>query len=67
VDHLSVTELQAGYRGSKDATLARHFQVVRLLAQGRTVAGTARLTGFVPRWVEELSGALQRLWAILAR
>jgi transposase len=53
-DHLSVTELQASYRGSKDATLARHYQVIWLLAQGRTVAETARLTGFVPRWVEEL-------------
>lgn len=53
-DHLSVAELQAGYRGSKDATLARHYQVVWLLAQGWTVAETARLTGFVPRWVEEL-------------
>jgi transposase len=53
-DHLSVTELQAGYRGSKEATLARHYQVIWLLAQGRTVAETARLTGFVPRWVEEL-------------
>lgn len=53
-DHLSVTELQAGYRGSKEATLARHYQVIWLLAQGRTVAETARLTGFVPRWIEEL-------------
>ena len=33
-DHLSVTELQAGYRGSKDATLARHYQVIWLLAHG---------------------------------
>ena len=54
VDHLGVAELQAGYRGSTDAKLARHYQVVWLLAQGRTVAETARLTGFVPRWVEEL-------------
>ena len=53
-DHLSVAELQAGYRGSKEATLARHYQVVWLLAQGRTVTETARLTGFVPRWVEQL-------------
>ena len=52
--HLSVAELQAGYRGSKDATLARHFQVIWLLAQGYTVPETARLTGFVRRWVEEL-------------
>ncbi|HEX5711936.1 MAG TPA: winged helix-turn-helix domain-containing protein [Solirubrobacterales bacterium] len=52
--HLSIAELQAGYRGSKDATLARHFQVIWLLAQGHTVAEAARLTGFVRRWVEEL-------------
>ena len=52
--HLSVAELRAGWRGSRDATLARHYQVVWLLAQGRTVTETARLTGFVPRWVEEL-------------
>ena len=54
VEHLSVAELQAGYRGSKAATLARHYQVIWLLAQGRTVTETARLTGFVPRWVEQL-------------
>ena len=54
VDHLSVAELQAAYRGSRDATLARHFQVIWLLAQGRSVSETARLTGFVGRWIEEL-------------
>ena len=53
-EHLSVTDLQAGYRSSREATLARHYQVIWLLAQGRTVAETARLTGFVPRWVEQL-------------
>jgi transposase len=54
VDHLSVAELRAGYRDSKDATLARHYQVIWLLAQGRSCAEAAQLTGFVPRWVEEL-------------
>ena len=53
-EHLSLAELQAGYRSSKEATLARHYQVIWLLAQGRTVAETARLTGFVPRWIQEL-------------
>jgi len=59
-DHLSIAELQSGYRGSKDATLARHFQVIWLLAQGYTVAETARLTGFVRRWVEELVARYNR-------
>ena len=54
LDHLSVAELQAGWRGSKDATLARHFQVIWLLAAGLGCAEVAQATGFVRRWVEEL-------------
>ena len=54
VGHLSVAELRAGYRGSGDATLARHYQVIWLLAQGRTVAEAARLTSFAPRWIDAL-------------
>ena len=54
VGHLSVAELRAGYRGGGDATLARHHQVIWLLAQGRTVAETARLTSFAPRWIDAL-------------
>jgi transposase len=54
VDHLGVAELQAGWRESKDATLARHYQVIWLLAEGRSCAEVAQLTGFVRRWVEEL-------------
>ena len=54
VGHPRVAELRAGYRGSGEATLARHFQVIWLLAQGRTVAATARLTSFAPRWIDAL-------------
>ena len=53
-EHLCVEELQARYRASRDATTARHFQVIWLLAQGRTVAETAALTGFARRWIEQL-------------
>jgi transposase len=59
-DHLSVAELQAGWRGSKDATQARRYQVIWLLAQGHTAAEVARLTGFVRRWVEELVARYNR-------
>jgi transposase len=52
--HLRVEELQARYRSSRDATEARHYQVIWLLAQGRNVAETAGLTGFARRWVEQL-------------
>jgi hypothetical protein len=53
-DHLSAAELQAGWRRSKDAPLARHYQVIWLLAEGRSCAEVARRSGFVRRWVEEL-------------
>jgi transposase len=53
-EHLGLAELQAGYRTSGDATLARHYQVIWLLAQGRSLAETARLTSFAGRWIERL-------------
>ncbi len=34
VGHLSLAELQAGYRMSGEARLGRHYQVIWLLAQG---------------------------------
>ncbi len=53
-DHLDPDELQAGYRQSTDATLARHYQVIWLLAQGRTCPEVALLTSLAPRWIERL-------------
>jgi transposase len=52
--HLGLEELRSGYRTSDDATLARHYQVIWLLARGRTCAEVAGLTGLAPRWVEQL-------------
>ena len=59
-DHLGVAELQARWRESRDATLARHYQVIWLLAEGRSCAEVALLTGFVRRWVEELVARYNR-------
>ena len=55
VAHLSVAELEARYRAARDATEARHFQAIWLLAQGRTFLEVAEVLAFVPRWVEELA------------
>jgi transposase len=52
--HLSIEELEDRYRACDDACTARHYQTIRLLAQGHTIAEVAELTCFVPRWVEEL-------------
>ena len=55
VEHLPVEALEARYRAARDATEARHFQAIWLLAQGRTVVAVAEVLAFVPRWVEELA------------
>src|SRR3712207_8384684 len=55
VGHLPVGELEARYRAAQDATEARHFQAIWLLAQGRTVLEVAEVLAFVPRWVEQLA------------
>lgn len=55
VEHLPVEALEARYRAARDATEARHFQAIWLLAQGRTVLDVAGVLAFAPRWVEELA------------
>src|SRR3712207_413430 len=54
-EHLHVEELEARYRAARDATEARHFQAIWLLAQGRTFLEVAEVLAFVPRRVEELA------------
>ena len=52
--HLSVEDLEAGFRSAMDPTAARHFQVIWLFARGDTIADVAAVTSFVPRWIEQL-------------
>ena len=52
--HLSVENLEAGFRLARDPTATRHFQVIWLLARGHTIADVAAVTSFVPRWIEQL-------------
>ena len=37
-DHLSVDDLERGVRSARDLTPTRHFQVIWLVARGRTIA-----------------------------
>ncbi len=39
--HLSVEDLEAGFRSARDPTAVRHFQVIWLLARGHTIADVA--------------------------
>src|SRR5215218_3834097 len=59
--HLPAEELEARYRSARNATEARHYQAIWLLAQGRTVLEAAEVLAFVPRWVEELAARYNKL------
>jgi len=52
--HLSVLELERHYRAAKEATAARHYQAIWLLAKGHTVLEVSRMTSFGTRWLEQL-------------
>jgi transposase len=55
VGHLPVEELEARYRAAQDATAARHYQAIWLLARGHTVLEVSEVLAFVPRWVTQLA------------
>src|SRR4028119_1927311 len=55
VEHSSVEELEARCRAAQDATEARRFQAIWLLAQGRTFLEVAEVLALVPRWAEQLA------------
>jgi hypothetical protein len=55
VEHLPIEELETRYRAARDATEARHYQAIWLLAQGRTFLEVGEVLAFAPRWVEELA------------
>ncbi len=52
--HLSVSDLERHYRAAKEATAARHYQAIWLLAKGHTVPEVSRMTSFGRRWLEQL-------------
>ncbi|MGH6840585.1 MAG: helix-turn-helix domain-containing protein [Methylocella sp.] len=52
--HLSVEELEERYVGCQDATTARHFQAIWLLARGHTVSQVSATIAFGERWIEQL-------------
>lgn len=52
--HLRVSELKRHTRAAKEATAARHYQAIWLLAKGHTVPEVAAMTSFGTRWLEQL-------------
>jgi transposase len=53
-EHLSLAELEQRYRRAHDPVERSHFQIVWLLAQGKTRAEVAAVTGYGVRWIGEI-------------
>lgn len=52
--HLSVEELQIRFRQAQTATQAHHYQIIGLLAQGKTTTQVMEITGYSRNWIYEL-------------
>lgn len=52
--HLSVKELETGYRQGKEPVLRTHYQIIWLLAKGMSTQEVAAVTGYSRSWIYEL-------------
>jgi transposase len=52
--HLNVEELTARYRAARDPVERGRWQMIRLLASGRSLQEVADVTGYSTRWVREV-------------
>jgi transposase len=58
--YLSIDELENRYRQSKNAIERTHYQTIWLLAQGKTTAEVAAVTGYGISWIYELVRSYNR-------
>jgi len=58
--HLSLEEIEERYRQATNATQRTHYQVIWLLAQGKTTAEVAQVTGYGKSWIYELVRSYNR-------
>lgn len=59
--HLSLEELEARYRGAKDAIERTHYQIIWLLAQGKRSCEVAEIMGYSRGWIYELVWGYNRI------
>ncbi len=52
--HLELDALERRYRQAHDPVARSHFQIVWLLAQGKTRTDVAAVTGYSERWIGEI-------------
>lgn len=54
VNHISTEELLVRYRQATQATERSHYQIIWLLATGKTTAQVAQVTGYTRIWIYQL-------------
>jgi transposase len=52
--HLSLDELERGYRAAMDPVARAHWQMIWLAAQGRPCTEVARVVGYCAEWVRTI-------------
>ena len=58
--HLSLEELEKGYRNAKDAIAKTHYQALWLLKRGKRTKEVAEVTGYSRLWLYELVRSYNR-------
>src|SRR5258708_24866623 len=53
--HLSIETIETRYRKPKDPVEQSHWQIIWLLAQGKTTKAIAEVTGYCPTWIRALA------------
>ena len=59
--HLSVEELETRYRDAGDTVEQSHFQIVWLIAKGRTTLEVLESTAFSTRWIRKIVSRYNQL------
>ena len=59
--HLSVEELKKRYRNSSDSVECSHYQIIWLLASGKTVKEVSGITSYSTKWIYNLANRYNQL------
>ena len=59
--HLSIEELKQRYRNSCDPVERSHYQIIWLLASGKTVKEVSSITSYSTKWIYHLASRYNQL------
>ncbi len=61
--YLSAEELKQRYRNSSDPVERSHYQIIWLLASGKTVKEVSSITSYSTKWIDHLASRYNQLGA----